>query len=343
MADKGKVTIYDIAKEAGVSASTVSRVYNGHRNVSAKKRDEIEALLKKYNYVPDALAMGLRKTSTKTLGVIASDLRNPFFSPLLIECEKTADLNGYTVFSCDTLESVEMEIGHFMRLANQKVDAVIQLGGSSDAKQGSEAYLQCIKNISERIPIITTGYSFYDNCYSVMTDEARAMQTLLEYLINLGHRKIAFVGGLEYVRSTGEKRRQYRETLAKRGIPFREDYVVETDYDKESGYNGTVGLLAGEDIPSALIMVNEMTAVGAMKAVREKGLSIPKDISMVCFDNTYISEMTTPALTAVGCHYGKFAQKLVYTALDAAGVHKPERISYVESVFVIRESARTHV
>ncbi len=76
-----------------------------------------------------------------------------------------------------------------------------------------------------------------------------------------------------------------------------------------------------------------------MKAVREKGLKIPEDMSMVCFDNTYISETTKPALTTVGCHYAKFAQKLIYTALDAAGVRKPESLSYVESVFVIRDSA----
>ena len=81
MGENGKITIYDIARETGVSASTVSRVYNGYENVSAKKREEIEALLKKYNYVPDAVATGLRKTCTKTLGVIASDLRNPFFFP----------------------------------------------------------------------------------------------------------------------------------------------------------------------------------------------------------------------------------------------------------------------
>ena len=339
MGENGKITIYDIARETGVSASTVSRVYNGYENVSAKKREEIEALLKKYNYVPDAVATGLRKTCTKTLGVIASDLRNPFFSHLLIECEKIANLNGYTIFSCDSLEVQEMEIEHFRRLANQKVDAVIQIGGSSDRKQVSEAYFQCIKDVSARIPIISAGYAFCDNCYSVRTDEARAMRTLLEYLIDLGHREIAFVGGKKEIRSTHEKREQYRETMLKRGLPFREEYVIEGEYDKESGYYSVKKLLEGKRIPSAIIMINEMTAVGAMKAVREKGFGIPEDMSMVCFDNTYISETTKPALTTVGCNYAKFAQKLIYTALDAAGERKPEKLSYVESVFVIRDSA----
>lgn len=342
MGKKRKVTIYDIAKEAGVSASTVSRVYNGYVSVSAQKREQIGALLKKYNYIPDALATGLRKTRTKTLGVIASDLRNPFFSHLLIECEKIANLNGYTVFSCDALESIDMEINHFMRLNSQKVDAIIQMGGSSDRKQENDSYLQCIKNIAGRIPIITTGYSLYENCYSVMTDEARAMRTLLEYLIDLGHREIAFVGGNDEVRSTREKRKQFREMTEIRDIPCREDYIIDGEYDKESGYMGMKKLLEGSRIPTAVIMVNEMTAVGAMKAVKEKGLIIPDSLSLVCFDNTYISETTRPALTTVGCNYSKFAQKLVYTALDAQTTWKPERISYVESVFAIRNSAAVY-
>lgn len=335
---KRKVTIYDIAEEAGVSPSMVSRVYNGYGGVNAGKKEEIRRLLKKYNYVPDALAKGLRKTQTRTLGVIASDLRNPFFSHLLVECEEIAGLNNYMIFSCDSLEKVEMELSHFKRLDNQKVDAIIHLGGSSDKKDNNEKYLECIKNIAKRIPIVTTGYSFYDNVYSVKTNEARGMQTMLEYILSMGHREIAFVGGTEEIHSTWEKREQYRKTLEKRNIPLRREYVIDGGYDKESGYAGMQTLLNSGAKPSAVIMINEMAAVGAMKALREKKIRVPEDISLACFDNTFISESIRPALTAVGCDYKKFARKLVYTALDALGKHRPEQVAYVESVFVIRES-----
>ncbi|MCD7736698.1 MAG: LacI family transcriptional regulator [Lachnospiraceae bacterium] len=338
MSRNKRITIYDIAKEAGVSVATVSRVYNESANVSEKKREEIKRILKKYNYVPDAFAKGLRETQTQTLGIIAADLRNPFFSQLLVECEKIAAMSGYTVFSCDSLESDEMELGHFMRLNGQKVDAIINMGGNSEKARRSEPYLNCLKEVCSRIPVVTTGYVDHENMYSVMTDEARAMRTLLEYLINMGHREIAFIGGRADVRSTLIKREQFIATLQKKGLFCASSYIIEGGYDKESGYQSMRELLMKNHMPSAVIAVNELTALGAMKALRERKINIPNELSLACFDNTFISETTQPALTTLGCDYSKFSKKLIYTALDAIEGRTPPGISYVESAFVIRQS-----
>lgn len=333
-----KITIYDIAKEAGVSTATVSRVINENANVSTDKRNKIKELLKKYNFVPDALAIGLRKTQTNTIGIIASDLRNPFFSNLLIECEKVANMNNYTIFSCDSLESADIELNHLMRLNSQKVDAIIQIGGSSDKKKHDKQYMACIKEISKRIPIITTGYAYCNNSFSVTTDEAKAMRILLEYLINLGHVEIAFIAGNSNGKSEIEKRNEYKKILKRRSIPYKSIYVIESDYEKESGYKSMKKLLSYKELPTAVIVINEMTAIGAIKAIKERGLRIPDDISLACFDNTYISESVKPAMTSVGCNYVKFAEKLIYLTLDAINYGITDINNYVESVFVVRDS-----
>lgn len=332
------VTIYDIAREAGVSTATISRVLNGKGSVSAKKQEEIMRIVNQHNFVTNALAKSLRKTQTKTLGIITSDLRNPFFSNLFIECEKFANQAGYTVFSCDSLEQPEMEISHLKRLERQKVDAIIQIGGSSDRRKDNEPYLECISSIVKRIPIVTTGYAICKNCYSVMTNEANAMELAMYYLISLGHRNIAFIGGNDTIRSTEEKRKQYRNVLEKWKIPFDSQYLLDTEYDKEGGYSGMMRLLNNGKRLSAVIVINEMSAVGATKAIKEKGLRIPEDISVVSFDNTYISKAVTPAMTCVGCNYAEFAEKLVSTTMKVIRGEWVQTISYAESLFVIRDS-----
>ena len=333
-----EVTIYDIAKEAGVSTATISRVLNGKGSVSVKKREEIMKIVNQQNFISDALAKSLRKAQTKTLGIITSDLRNPFFSNLFIECEKLATQAGYTVFSCDSLEQEKVEITHLKRLERQKVDAIIQIGGSSDRIKDNEEYLQCITGIAKRIPVITTGYLISKNCYCVMTDEANAMELAMDYLIHLGHRDIAFVGGNDKIRSAAEKREQYISSLQKWRIPFNTHYLLNSEYDKEGGYAAMKILLNHEHKPSAVIVINEMSAVGAIKAIKESGLKIPESISVVSFDNTYISKAVTPAMTCVGCNYEEFAQKLIGTSVKVIKGEKVKAISYVESIFIIRDS-----
>jgi DNA-binding LacI/PurR family transcriptional regulator len=156
-------------------------------------------------------------------------------------------------------------------------------------------------------------------------------------LLDLGHSKIAFLGGNIEIRSTEEKYKRYESLLAKRGMKYRR--YIESPYTKEGGYRAVETLLEDAEIPTAVIMINEMAAVGAFKAFHERGIGIPYDVSMVCFDNTYISAIMRPALTTVGCNYECFGEKLVYTALDAMENDVSFKTTYVESVFVKRDSA----
>ncbi len=341
---KTKVTIYDIAKEAGVSPSMVSRVYNEKSGVSREKREKIKALIEKHHYVADEYAKSLKNERTRCIGIVASDVCNPFFARIIYECSQIAGQNGYTVFSYETHDSQETEMQFLELLAAQKMEAIILLGGETDWVDTDPEYYACVKRIASHTPIITMGRMRCENVYNVITDEARAMGTLLEYLLGLGHRRILFLGGMARTSSYADKEKAYRRIMAEHGVKDEDLLLLPCGYEKEDCYKAMKKFLQ-EEVPSAVIAVNETVAIGAMRAIKERNLHIPEDISVACFDNSFISESVTPTLTAVGCSYEKYGQKLIYTALDAidGGAFLEEKNpEIVESVFVIRDSVRLY-
>lgn len=342
--DKTKITIYDIAKEANVSPSMVSRVYNQKPGVNKTKRELIEALIKKHNYVPDEYAKSLKNERTKCIAIVVSDVCNPFFARIIYECDQIAEKNGYSVFSYETHDSPEIEMRFLNMLSAQKMEAIILLGGESDWIDIDSDYYSCVQQIAKNTPIITVGRMECENVYNVITDEARAMRTMLEYLISHGHQRFFFIGGMARSRSYADKAEQFIRTLQDNKLPKEESIISKCGYEKEQSYLEMQRILQSNDHPTAVIAINETVAIGAIRAIKESGFNIPDDISVVCFDNSFISESMTPKLTAVGCNYEKFAQRLIYTALDAMNEterHSKKNTEIVESVFVIRDSVRS--
>ena len=343
MEKKNKITIYDIAKEAGVSPSMVSRVYNKKAGVSRAKREQIERLIEKYHYVPDEFAKSLKKERTRCIGIIVSDVCNPFFARILYECDQIAEKNGYSVFSYETQDLPEIEMRFMNMLAAQKMEAIILLGGESDWIDIDSEYYACVQRIAKNTPIITMGRMECENVYNVITDEGRAMRTMLEYLIGLGHRSFFFLGGMARTRSYADKAEQFWRTLESGAILKERSMICTCGYEKESAYREMQKVLQRGEYPTVVIAINEIVAIGAIRAIKEKNLRIPEDISVVCFDNSFISESMTPMLTAVGCNYEKFAQRLMYTTLDVIDETEPrpvKKTEMIESVFVIRNSVK---
>lgn len=345
MTRKSNVTIYDIAREANTSASMVSRVYNQKPGVSREKRERIEELIRRYNYVPDEYAKSLKKQRTKCIGIIVSDVCNPFFARIVYECNQTAEKNGYSVFSYETHDRPEIEMKFLNLLAAQKMEAIILLGGESDWNRIDPEYYSCVQRVAKTTPIITMGRIQCEHVYNVVTDEGRAMRTLIEYLLGLGHKKFLFLGGTENTHSYDDKVQQFSAMMSCGQIPKEDSWVIPCGYGKESCYREMRRMLEAGQRPTAVITINEIAAIGALKAIKEMQLYIPDDISVVCFDNSFISESITPRLTTVGCNYERFAQQLIYTALNA--IWEPDycngtKTETVESVFVIRDSVKSY-
>mgnify|MGYP001484234527 CR=1 FL=1 len=339
---KDSINIYSIAKEAGVSTATVSRVLTKNARVSKDKKERVQALIDKYNFKPNALARKLSNTESKTIGILSSDIRNPFYASLFVECEKAANERGYSVLLCNSLGGNELEDSHLEGLFEQRVDAIIQTGGRVDELISDEEYVQHVNKIADFIPVIITGKLDGSECYQVDIDQGHAMEVLMEYLIKLGHREIALIGGKKDVKSTYDKQLRYLQLLRRHVIEFNKDWIIEGEnYSIECGYECMNKLFdSNKKLPTALIAINDFTAIGIMCSLREHGLEIPEDISVASFDNTFVSEIATPKLTTVGYDYKLFGETLIQVAIDAIHKKEPPRMQLIKSELVIRDSCK---
>lgn len=340
--EKGTISIYTIAREAGVSPATVSRVLNGSAKVSEEKRIRVQSLIEKYSFTPNALARGLSNVETKVIGLMVSDIRNPFYATLVVECEKAANERGYLMMLCNSLGSNEMELYYLEKFNSQQVDAVIQIGGKVDELISDTGYVEHVNKIASSMPVLINGKLDGADCYQVNIDEGQAMELLISFLIRNGHRDIALLGGRDNVKSTVDKRLRYRQMLWKFGIPVKEEYIVDGDsYDIESGSQAMRQFMRQDHpMPSAIIAINDFTAVGVIRTLQEAGYQIPEDISVVSFDNTYIAETCMPRLTCVGYDYRMFGHLLIDTAVRLIHKEEPPRIQMVKSRLVIRDSCK---
>ncbi len=335
-----KITIYDIAKEAGVSPSTVSRVLTKNANVRPEKKERIEALIKKYNFKPNVLAKGLSDTRSKLIGILTADIRNPFYAAVCVACESAAIAGGYRILLCNSFGEKEREMELLDTLTHQQVDAIIQIGGRVDDVITDFDYAKKAKQIAASTPIVTNGKIDSVPCYRVTIDAYAAATLLLEHLLSLKREKIALVGGRLDVISTYEKYVTYRNILKQHGIAFKKEYVVEGRYDHDAGYDGIKKLLALKERPNAIVAINDFSAAGVVRGITEAGLRIPEDIAVVSYDNTYITDLLVPKLTSIDYDYQTFGRKLVDTAIAASLKKSVPTLQTVTPHLVVRGSSK---
>lgn len=334
------ITIYDIAKEAGVSASTVSRVLTNSAKVRPEKKEKVLALIEKYNFKPNALAKGLADTKTRIIGVLAADIRNPYYASLFVACENAARAVDYTVLLCNSLGEMSKEIELLGKLQEQKVDAIIQLGGRVDDLASNEEYVELINQIMTKTPVVVTGKLDGTRCHVVRIDSMKAMEILMEHLLELGHQRIALIGGRKDVLATFEKHQTYKQILKENMIDFDPELIAEDgEYIFESGYKQMNEMLEKGVRPTAVIAINDFSAMGVMKSIHEHGLHIPEDISVVSYDNTYMAEMAMPRLTSVDYNYEEYGRKLIDTATAMIEGRKAGQLRMVTPTLVVRGSS----
>lgn len=334
------ITIYDIAREAGVSTATVSRVLTNSAKVRPEKQERVMQLVKKYNFTPNALARGLSDTRSKVIGILAADVRNPYYAELFVACEKAAHEAGYTVLLTNTRGDKRQERYLLGKFKEQRVDALIQLGGNADTVVTDVEYAKIINQIMANTPTVVTGKLDGTQCRMVRVDSTKAMDLLMEHLLSLGHQRIALIGGRMDVMATHEKFIRYQEVLKLHGISYDPDLVAEdSDYDMESGYRLMNRMFEkGVDL-TAVIAVNDFAATGIIRSIFEYGYRIPEDISVVSYDNTYIAHLMIPALTSIDYNYEEYGRKLVQAAIQAIEGEEMDVLQMVTPKLVVRESS----
>jgi LacI family transcriptional regulator len=340
MSNKTK-TVYDIAREAGVSPATVSRVLTNNARVSEEKRERILEVIKKYDFEPNGLARSLSKQETKTIGMIVPDIRNPYYSTICVECEVEAAKFGYNVILCNTINELGAESVHLRNLSEKHVDAIIQVGGSVDEVIPDPSYVALINKISKKIPIIIGGELDGTNCYQIKAEDTHGMKHLIPYLTGMGHKEIALIGGREEVIPTQKKRIAMERFLNSMNVPYMKEFIIDGDYSIEGGYKAMSRLYELGKLPTVIIAINEFAAMGILKFLQEKGIQVPRDISLVAFDDTYFSEVVTPSLTSINYNLKLFSESIMETVISVLNKNETQKVKCVDTYLTIRNSCNS--
>jgi len=286
------VTIKDIAREANISYSTVSRALSGHPQVNEETRNNILKIANEMGYTPNALAKGLVSKNTYTIGLIISDITNPFFAEVAQGVEDCANRYGYQVFLCNSNWNVQREKECLYRLHSSRVDGIVISPASSDSSH--------IVDSQFNVPIVFAAQKPQSNgCNYVTVDDFKSSTIAVEYLVKLGHRKIAYIGGLLNTNSGVARFNGYKSTLEKHNIPVILNNIMHGDYTQASGYKLAKELLLNHELPTAIVAVNDITALGVIQAVEEYGLNVPRDISVIGFDDISFASLDKILLTTI--------------------------------------------
>lgn len=340
-----QITIYDIAREAGVSASTVSRTLSGSSKVSAGTKQKIMALVQKYNFRPNALAQGLAESRSRLIGIVVADIRNPYYAELFFYCAKAAQEAGYTVMVFDQMNQVwegrvTAQVQLLEKMLTLQMDAVILIDAMVTNLVPAIEYVDEVNRLLNYIPVIITGRMEGTRCQVVRVDHMKTMELLMDHLIGLGHRRIALVGGYMDVLATYEKAMQYRRMLRNHGILYDPGLVsAEGDYDEDAGYSLMGRLLDEGRKMTAVIAVNDLVATGVIRCLMERGYRIPEDVSVVGGDNTNIAKVMIPRITSIDYNFEKMGEILVETALKAIRGEKDSMLKIIEPVLVCGDSS----
>jgi LacI family transcriptional regulator len=287
-------TIRDVARMAGVSAMTVSRVVRGQAGVSADKSARIEAAIAALDYAPNKIAGSLVSSKSQLIGMIVPDVSNPFFGPIVHGAETTFRKAGYRLLLCNSESDLRLERDYVSDLVSHRVDGLL-IAPVGDA---SKAHLTRL--VDGNFPLVLVDRTVAElDCDSVTLDNFEAARKLTGHLLAVGHRRIALVMDVDDV-STGRQRLAgVRDALLAGGVGSDEMLVFRTTTDQLGGYRAAQQVLAEPARPTAIFAVNNMTAVGVMKALRQSNVQVPKDIALVCFDDIQHLAVISPFLTVI--------------------------------------------
>lgn len=335
------VTIKDVAKAANISPSTVSRVIDDHPKISEATKKRVRKVMKELGYYPNFKARSLARRSTQTIGLVmpsSTDIvfQNPFFPEVIRGISKTAYKMEYALHFSTGETKDEIYEGVVRMVQTGRVDGIILL--YSRINDRVMTFLQ-----EKNFPYTMIGKPSYqiDQISHVDNDNYSATKAVTEYLLSLGHNKIGFVGGSKTLMVTLDRLRGYETALKEAGIPISQDYIVHEEFLLQGGQDAISELLSLKEAPTALVVIDDLMALGIINKLEKMGLSVPHDISIVSFNNLLLSEISNPPLTSVDIdifHLGMHAAKILIEKIK--NPDEPEKRIIVPYKMVIRNSCR---
>ncbi|MDE2427191.1 MAG: LacI family DNA-binding transcriptional regulator [Burkholderiales bacterium] len=326
------VTLLDVAREAGVSPSTVSRILNGTAKVSPDKRKAVETAIATMKFEPNQLAQGLKSGRSMTIGIVVQDIASPFFDETLHGVDDGLKDTGYASVIVSGHWNAAEEAARIKLLLARKVDGIILLSGRIEDKT--------VLEFSKHRPIVATGRALHSaTAIGFKLDNEYGAFLATRHLIELGHRRIAFVSGPVNNSDAMERLAGYRRALQESGIEYEEELVAEGNFHEASGLMAIHHLIETQRQFTAVFAANDLTAYGVRLGLYRKGIRVPEDISLIGFDDLPSSTYTTPPLTTI--HQPLYDMGLLATRTLLALISGDEIVNQLPPLELIaRETTR---
>jgi len=327
-------TIKDVAALAGVSYTTVSHVINKTRPVSDAARTEVEAAIRRLNYLPSAIARSLRHQTTLTIGLLISNNTNPFFSELAHGIEEGCYRNGYSVFLCNSNDEPARQEAQLRVLLEKRIDGLIV--GSAGAPQALAKRLR-----ASPVPLVVIDRALPGlEADLVQIDHEEGGYLATKYLVELGHKTIGCIAGPSNTTASSERLAGYRRALAEAALPHRQRWVTESDFSSEGGYQAAARLLQKPGL-TAVFASNDLMGIGLLRYAAEKGIRVPQELSVVGFDGIELGRYVHPALTTIAQSIGQLGELAANTLIQCIGRRGkgPFRQLVLPPEIIVRESS----
>jgi LacI family transcriptional regulator len=340
---RNKVTIKDVARIAHVSNTTVSRALNNQSRIRNETKERILSIAKELNYRPDFIARSLVMKRTNTLGLVITTIANPFYTELAQGIEATARKLGYNIILCSTQSDLSTERLDIDMLRSKGVDGIIL----TSAHMGDPNIVELAE---EGFPIVLVNRRTYDSMVKglvdyVGIDNIQGGFWAVEHLIKLGHRRIGIIGGSSESSVGFERLEGGKRALTAYGLKQIDDYFLEGDFLKESGYRGGMKFIKMADPPTAIFAANDYMALGTYQAVMEEGLKVPEEIAIVGFNDIEFTSMKGVELTTIGqkkYEMGALSVENLVERIEGRKVHPPQEI-ILKPELIIRRTCGYHL
>lgn len=334
-----RTTIRDIAQETGLSITTVSLILNGKgKKFPPDTKDLVLAAAKKLNYRPNQLAVGLLKKHTQTLGLIIPDISNVFFSEFAKGVEDRGREEQYSIILCNSDDRFHQEQQSINILADRGVDGIIIILSSESFGSKNEECLVALRATGKPV-ILADCFNEVVDFSTMEIDNRKGSALAVEHLVSLGHSRIACITGPQGLKSNKERMAGFTTTMRDHDIPLDDRLIFEGDFRYQSGYDGALKLL--KDCPTAIYCHNDMMAFGALRALRDSGIRVPKDVSLVGFDDVFFSRYMEVPLTTVKQPIYKMGRQTASLLLEEIDNHEkaPQHVVFAPRLVVRASTA----
>nr|MBC7243888.1 LacI family DNA-binding transcriptional regulator [Chloroflexota bacterium] len=326
------VSIKEVAKAAGVSHSTVSRALRDSPLVNDETKRRIRRLAEEMGYVPSGVARGLVTQSTRTIGLVVTTIADPFVAEIVRGVEELALDHGYSVFLCNSNAQPQREVAVVRLLHENRVDGVIVT-----SSRVGDLYLPLLEEM--KVPVVLINNQRAGRyVWSVATDNVHGGCLATEYLIELGHRRIGYIGGSPEVSSNRDRLHGYRQALKSHRIRYDPRLVTSGNGRMEGGQTGVQSLLSLPQPPTAIFCYNDMTAIGALRALKEARVHVPQDMSVIGFDDIALAAYVDPSLTTVAQPKHEMGQLAMRMLLELLSGKKDVHNIVLQGELIVRAS-----